>query len=58
MATNQPAVARTDQLLGELQSLGSPDLSRLAVANRQLKLLSRWGRTNDVTAESLVGADR
>ena len=31
------AVIRTDQLLAELQAVGSPDFAMLAVANRQLK---------------------
>ena len=33
----RPLVARTEQLLGELQSTGTPDFAMLAVANRQLK---------------------
>jgi glutamate dehydrogenase len=35
----RPLVARTEQLLAELQSTGSPDFAMLAVANRQLKSL-------------------
>jgi glutamate dehydrogenase len=33
----RPLVVRTQQLLTELQSVGTPDLAMLAVANRQLK---------------------
>ena len=33
----RPLVARTEQLLSELQSTGTPDFAMLAVANRQLK---------------------
>jgi glutamate dehydrogenase len=33
----RPLVARTEQLLTELQTLGAPDLAMLAVANRQLR---------------------
>ncbi len=32
-------VARTEQLLGELQTVGAPDLAMLAVANRQLRAM-------------------
>ena len=35
----RPLVARTDQLLGELQAAGTPDLAMLAVANRQLRAM-------------------
>lgn len=35
----RPLVTRTRQLLGELQSMGSPDLAMIAVANRQLKTM-------------------
>ncbi len=35
----RPLVARTDQLLGELQAVGTPDLAMLAVANRQLRAM-------------------
>ena len=35
----RPSVARTEQLLAELQSTGSPDFAMLAVANRQLKTM-------------------
>jgi len=34
---HRPLVARTEQLLTELQSTGTPDLAMLAVANRQLR---------------------
>ena len=34
---HRPLVARTEQLLTELQSSGAPDLAMLAVANRQLR---------------------
>ena len=37
VATRQPLVARTDQLLAELQSHAVIDMAMLAVANRQLK---------------------
>ena len=33
----RPQVMRTEQLLGELQTAGTPDLAMLAVTNRQLK---------------------
>jgi len=33
----RPLVTRTEQLLAELKSVGTPDLAMLAVANRQLK---------------------
>jgi glutamate dehydrogenase len=33
----RPLVARTQQLLAELQAMGTPDFAMLAVANRQLK---------------------
>jgi glutamate dehydrogenase len=33
----RPLVTRTEQLLAELQAVGTPDLAMLAVANRQLK---------------------
>ena len=36
----RPLVARTDQLLAELQAVANPTLAMLAVANRQLKSLS------------------
>ena len=36
-AKRAPLVTRTDQLLSELQTGGTPDLAMLAVANRQLK---------------------
>jgi glutamate dehydrogenase len=36
-AARRPQVTRTEQLLAELQSVGSPDLAMLAVANRQLR---------------------
>ncbi|GAB4224814.1 MAG: NAD-glutamate dehydrogenase [Kiloniellaceae bacterium] len=36
-AGRAPLVARTEQLLEELKSSGTPDLAMLAVANRQLK---------------------
>jgi glutamate dehydrogenase len=35
----RPQVARTEQLLAELQSVAAPDLAMLAVANQQLKSL-------------------
>lgn len=35
--TRRPSVLRTEQLLVELQSSGTPDLAMLAVANRQLR---------------------
>jgi glutamate dehydrogenase len=35
----RPMVARTEQLLAELQSTGVPDFAMLAVANRQLKTM-------------------
>ncbi len=35
----RPLVARTDQLVTELQATGTPDFAMLAVANRQLKSL-------------------
>ncbi len=35
----RPLVARTDQLVSELQATGTPDFAMLAVANRQLKSL-------------------
>jgi len=35
----RPLVARTEQLLSELQAVGSPDLAMLAVANRQLRAM-------------------
>ncbi|HEX5759937.1 MAG TPA: NAD-glutamate dehydrogenase [Thermoanaerobaculia bacterium] len=35
----RPQVARTEQLLAELQSISAPDLAMLAVANQQLKSL-------------------
>ncbi len=35
----RPLVARTEQLLGELQTVGTPDLAMLAVANRQLRAM-------------------
>ncbi len=37
--SRRPLVARTEQLLAELQSTGSPDFAMLAVANRQLKTM-------------------
>ncbi len=37
--TRRPQVARTEQLLAELQSVAAPDLAMLAVANQQLKSL-------------------
>ena len=36
----RPMVARTEQLIAELQSIANPSLSMLAVANRQLKSMS------------------
>ena len=36
-AGREPLVARTEQLLEELKSSGTPDFAMLAVANRQLK---------------------
>ena len=39
-ATRAPLVARTDQLLSELQSMGSVNLAMLAVANRQFKSMA------------------
>ena len=35
----RPMVSRSQQLLGELQTSGSPDFAMLAVANRQLKTM-------------------
>jgi len=35
----RPLVTRTEQLLGELQTVGTPDLAMLAVANRQLRAM-------------------
>ena len=35
----RPLVARTEQLLAELQSTAAPDFAMLAVANRQLKTM-------------------
>jgi glutamate dehydrogenase len=37
--SRRPLVARTEQLLAELQSTGTPDFAMLAVANRQLKTM-------------------
>jgi glutamate dehydrogenase len=37
IAERRPLVTRTEQLLAELQAVGTPDLAMLAVANRQLK---------------------
>jgi glutamate dehydrogenase len=37
--SRRPLVARTAQLLAELQSTGTPDFAMLAVANRQLKTM-------------------
>ena len=37
IASRQPQVNRTEQLLTELKSTGTPDLAMLAVVNRQLK---------------------
>ncbi|MFQ5775087.1 MAG: NAD-glutamate dehydrogenase [Kiloniellaceae bacterium] len=37
--TRRPLVARTEQLLAELRSAGTPDLAMLAVANRQLRAM-------------------
>jgi glutamate dehydrogenase len=39
----RPLVTRTEQLLAELKSVGTPDLAMLAVANRQLKTLGGMG---------------
>ncbi len=36
-ASRRPVVARTEQLLSELQAIGTPDFAMLAIANRQLK---------------------
>jgi glutamate dehydrogenase len=38
-AERQSIVARTEQLMAELNAAGNPDLAMLAVANRQLKSL-------------------
>ena len=35
----RPLVTRTEQLLGELQAMGAPDLAMLAVANRQMRAM-------------------
>ncbi|MHA1600677.1 MAG: NAD-glutamate dehydrogenase [Alphaproteobacteria bacterium] len=37
IATRRPLVARTEQLLAEMKTTGTPDLAMLAVANRQLR---------------------
>ena len=37
ISTRRPVVARAEQLLAELRSIGEPDLAMLAVANRALK---------------------
>jgi glutamate dehydrogenase len=39
----RPLVTRTEQLLAELQAVGTPDLAMLAVANRQLKSMAGVG---------------
>jgi glutamate dehydrogenase len=39
----RPLVTRTEQLLAELQAVGTPDLAMLAVANRQLKSMGGVG---------------
>ncbi|HVG06805.1 MAG TPA: NAD-glutamate dehydrogenase [Thermoanaerobaculia bacterium] len=39
----RPLVTRTEQLLAELKSVGTPDLAMLAVANRQLKSMGGVG---------------
>jgi glutamate dehydrogenase len=39
----RPLVTRTEQLLAELKSVGTPDLAMLAVANRQLKSIGGVG---------------
>ncbi len=38
-AGRRPLVTRTEQLLGELQAVGTPDLAMLAVANRQMRAM-------------------
>jgi glutamate dehydrogenase len=43
VAERRPLVTRTEQLLAELQAVGTPDLAMLAVANRQLKSMAGVG---------------
>jgi glutamate dehydrogenase len=43
VAERRPLVTRTEQLLAELQGVGTPDLAMLAVANRQLKSMAGVG---------------
>ncbi|MES1243581.1 MAG: NAD-glutamate dehydrogenase [Acidobacteriota bacterium] len=43
VAERRPLVTRAEQLLAELQAVGTPDLAMLAVANRQLKSMAGVG---------------